>query len=518
MIINEMNRVAIGDIIRRTTARFPEKVAIKDRDIQLTYKQLNDLCNQYANHLLNNGYKKGDCIATIAGNSYEHIIAIYGIAKAGLTWVPINPMISIEEKKYILNEVKASTILDDPLFLNKDSEHLQQHSLFYFDNNSSISQQSFLSAFVNESSNEPRVDIQDRDTAQIMFTSGTTGNPKGVMISHLSVYMSSLTNIIEINLSPQDKPTIMMPIFHCAQHTFLTSFLNIGATNVVINGFDPESLMALIEKERINFMFALPMMYKALLYHPKRAEYNLSSLKTCVYAMAPIDRESLEKAIQEFDADFHLGTGQTEMYPATMIFKSEEQLRRFGSYWGTSSLINDTAIMDDEGNFLTNNQVGEIVHRGPNVMNGYLNNKEATEQTRRSGWHHTGDLGYWDEDGQMVFVDRKKDVIKTGGENVASIKVEQTILNHHKVENVVVVGLPHEKWNEAVTAFIIPKKDAELTKEEIIIFCKRNLGSFQVPKDVLFVDELPMTSTGKIQKHKVRSMHTAHYKQVNKMG
>lgn len=170
------------------------------------------------------------------------------------------------------------------------------------------------------------------------------------------------------------------------------------------------------------------------------------------------------------------------MYPATMLFKPEQQLKRFGSYWGTTAILNDTAVMDDDGNILTKGQLGEIVHRGPNVMNGYLDNNEATKETRLFGWHHTGDLGYWDDDGQMVFVDRKKDMIKTGGENVASIKIEQTLLNYEKIENVVVVGLPHERWIEAVTAFVCPKDGSDVTEEEIIVYCKQHLGGFQVPK------------------------------------
>jgi len=255
----------------------------------------------------------------------------------------------------------------------------------------------------------------------------------------------------------------------------------------------------------------LPMMYKAILHHPKRKDYDLSSLRTCLYAMAPMDRSTLEMLIEELGGEFALGTGQTEIYPATMVFKPEEQLRRFGSYWGTSSLINDTAVMDEKGNILSKGQIGEIVHRGPNVMIGYLNNEQATEESQKFGWHHTGDLGYWDEDGQLVFVDRKKDMIKTGGENVASIQVEQVLLMHSKVVNAVVVGLPHERWSEAVTAFVVPKPDVEISEEEILEHCKQHLGTFQVPKSVIFFEQLPMTSTGKIQKHILRKQYHDFY-------
>lgn len=284
-----------------------------------------------------------------------------------------------------------------------------------------------------------------------------------------------------------------------------------GSKVVIFNKFEPENFMHVIEQEKITFTFLLPVMYKAILNHPKRNQYHLQSVNKCLYAMASMDKTTLNIGIHELEADFLLGTGQTEMYPGTMFFKPEEQLKRFGSYWGTSALLNDTAVMDDAGNLLPKGQIGEIVHRGPNVMNGYLANPEATQETRLFGWHHTGDLGYWDEDGQMVFVDRKKDMIKTGGENVASIKIEQTLLNYEKIESAIVVGLPHERWIEAVTAFVRPKAGTIITEEEIIDYCKQHLGGFQVPKKVVIVDEFPMTSTGKIQKQKLRLQYQALY-------
>ncbi|PLS18662.1 AMP-dependent synthetase [Bacillus sp. M6-12] len=509
--ISTVNRVAIGDIIRRSASRYPEKTAFIQGDQKWNFSEVDRLCNQFANYLLESGLTKGDKIATICGNSMEFIITMFGIAKAGLIWVPINPGISFDEKKYILEKVKAKLLIGDEVLLKNQLEYYKsQVQTLQLDGRVS----EFFSLFEDFSEKEPSVEIQDRDVAQIMFTSGTTGNPKGVMISHLTVYMASLANIIEMGLKPSDVTTALMPLFHCAQHTFVTSFLNIGATSIIFKGFDPEGLMKTIEQEKITWMFMLPMMYRAILHHPNRGKYDLTSLNTCMYAMAPMDRPTLEKLIKEFDADFALGTGQTEIYPSTLMFKPEEQLRRFGSYWGVSSLINDTAVMDEEGNILPAGQIGEIVHRGPNVMNGYLDSKEETDASRQFDWHHTGDLGYWDKDGQMVFVDRKKDLIKTGGENVASIKVEQVLLMHEKVANAVAIGLPHEHWVEAVTAFIVPKENETLSEKEIADHCRQHLGNFQVPKAFVFVESLPMTTTGKIQKHVLRTKHKDLYAEV----
>lgn len=498
--ITIINRVAIGDMIRRSAASFDNRVALVEGSRELTYKQLNEACNRFAHYLLKQGYKKGDTIGTVSMNSIEHVIAMYGIHKAGLTWVPINPNISINEKKYIISETKIKLLLVDENFWRQD---LEEHRVLLM-NEEQASSNSFERAIANESTEELDVHIEDRDIAQIMFTSGTTGNPKGVCISHLSVQMAGLGNLIDCKIIDDEVLLAVMPMFHCAQHTLIHSILMKGGKIITIPTFEPTQFMSNIEKHGGTFTFMLPMMYRAMIHHPKRKSYNLSSLKTCLYAMAPMDRNTLEIGIRELNADFMLGTGQTEMYPVTMIFRPEEQLKRFGSYWGKSAIINDTAVMDDDGNIVPDGQVGEIVHRGPNVMSGYLNNEEETKETQLFDWHHTGDLGYWDEDGQMVFVDRKKDVIKTGGENVASIKVEQTLINHPKVDNAVVIGLPHERWSEAVTAFIIPKDQSKPTEHEIIMFCKEHLGNFQVPKKVMIVNQFPMTSTGKIQKQKLR--------------
>ncbi|PLR91603.1 class I adenylate-forming enzyme family protein [Bacillus sp. T33-2] len=510
--VTMINRVAIGDIIRRTASRLPEKTALVDRDKRLTYRELNEESNRFANYLIGLGFQKGETVATICANSWQFVTAIFGIAKAGLVWVPINPGVSFNEKAYILSEVRARMLICDQLFVQDKKEELSTMcpELLVI-GQTAVEAEQFEFALKMGDTREPEVEVGDRDIAQIMFTSGTTGTPKGVIVSHLSVFIASLANVIEANMRKEDVATAIMPIFHCAQHTLVTSFFHLGATLVIIPAFEPESLLKTIESEKVTWMFALPIMYRAILFHPKLKQFDTSSLRYCLYAMAPMDSKTLERGIEEFGAEFALGTGQTEMYPATLVFKPEYQLSKKGPYWGVPSLINDTAVMDVEGNLLGPGMVGEIVHRGPNVMSGYLNNDEETERSRQFGWHHTGDLGHWDEDGLLVFVDRKKDMIKTGGENVASILVEQTLLSHEKVANAVVVGLPHERWTEAVTAFVVPKPEMDVTKEEIITYCKEHLGSFQVPKEVVFMEQLPMTTTGKIQKHVIREKYSGLY-------
>lgn len=513
-----IQRVAIGDIIRRSALRYPLKIALVDGEKRISFQELNEASNRFANYLLSLGLNHGDRVSGICQNSMEYLIAIFGIAKAGLVWVPVNPALAIQDIVYIVNHSDTKVLISDDLFFAKIAPALPEcvqvrHtiSIPLTQSKPSIETSDFIEALKGQSALEPEVEIDAKDLALIMYTSGTTGKPKGVMQNHLSIYLATLGNIIEVEISKDDVTSCVLPLFHCGQHVLTTSALHIGATAVIMRGFDPVSFMRSVANEKISWTVGLPLMYKTILDHPERSNYDLSSLRYCIYAMAPMDEGSLRRAIKELGARFALGTGQTEMYPVTMVFKPEEQLQRFGNYWGVSSLLVDTAIMDDDGNLLSPGQVGEIVHRGGTVMQGYWKNEEAAEETRKYGWHHTGDLGMIDPDGQLLFVDRKKDMIKTGGENVASLKVERVILNEPRIANAAVVGLPHERWTEAVTAFVMPKPGTTISTEEVIEHCKQELAGFEIPKAVVWVDQFPMTATGKIQKNQLREKYSEYY-------
>jgi long-chain acyl-CoA synthetase len=271
--------------------------------------------------------------------------------------------------------------------------------------------------------------------------------------------------------------------------------------------------MEAIQRDKLSIFIGLPLMYQAILDHPRRKEFDLSTLRTCIYTMAPMPRPLLERCIAELCPNFMQPSGQTEMYPATTMSQPDRQLKRFGNYWGESMIVNETAIMDDDGNLLPRNQVGEIVHRGPNVMLGYYKDPKATEDARKFGWHHTGDLGLIDDHGEVLFLDRKKDMIKSGGENVASVKIEETLLAHPAVLAAAVVGLPHPQWGEAVSAFVKLKPGASADEGAIIEHCRQHLGGFQVPKFIKLLDEMPMTATGKLRKVELRQQFSEHFAQ-----
>jgi long-chain acyl-CoA synthetase len=511
-----VNRVAIGDSLRRTAARQPDKVALIEGDRRLTYRELDARCNRFANYLIGLGLKKGDAVATLCLNTSELLIVSYGIAKAGMVWVPINVLLVGEQLQYILNHVEARLVVADDELLVRSRADIEavcpRILVIQAAGMPAPAGESFTEALQGQSDTEPVVDIHERDVAQIMYTSGTTARQKGVAISHLGVYVSTLANIIEMDVKRDDVTAAVMPIFHCAQHALVASFLHRGATVVIMRRFEPEAFMRAVGEHKLSWIFLLPMMFRAVLDHPRRKEFDLSSLRYCLYAMQPMDRATLMRLTDEICPNFALASGQTETYPASTCFKPEYQLSKPGPYWGSPSMIDDMAIMDDSGQLLAQGLTGELVVRGPNVMMEYYKDPEATAEASKFGWHHTGDLCYMDADGLVVFVDRKKDMIKSGGENVASITVETTLLGHPKVANVVVVGLPHAHWGEAITAFVVLKPGESATAEELIAFCKTRLGRHEIPKAVIFMQQLPMTATGKLQKNVLRSEYVDYFK------
>jgi long-chain acyl-CoA synthetase len=517
---NLIQRIAVGDIFRKRARNTPDRVAIvehrgKER-LAITFRELNQELNRFAHATRTLGLRRGQKVAILGLNSTEYLIALYGTAKAGLTAVPINPGMAAADIAYVLNHSEADCIVLDSILvpvmeaIKETLETVKQMIVIKAGEETVSKPYLEFGAFMAKGlpdENEAEI-INDRDIFEILYTSGTTGRPKGVLVSHLSVYISSLSSAIEFNMGSCATTTMVLPIFHCAQQVLTYATLNTGGTVTVVRQFDPGLFLKTIEAEKVNLTFCLPMMYRMLLDHPEIRTRNLENLHTCVYAMTPMDQPTLEACIEIFKADFIHGTGQTECFPPTNVFRASDRLDKQGNYWGDSNLALDTAVMDEAGRLLPPNQVGEIVWRGPLVMESYYKDGAATAKSRKFGWHHSGDLGMIDDHGLLLFVDRKKDMIKSGGENIASIKVERVILADHRVQQVAVVGTPHPHWVEQVTAFVVTTPNSDLSEEALIQVCKKDLGRFEVPKKIVFVDELPMTSTGKIKKNLLRQMAT----------
>lgn len=509
--VDLVRRVAIGDIIRRSARRYPGKVALVDeKGRKYTYAEFNAEINRCAHALHNLGLEKGDRVATVAMNSGQYIILMYGAAKAGLTFTPINPGLSEELIFYTLNHSEARVLVVDDILGAKVADMSKatyiEHQLKFDISGKEVEGFKDFHDFIKDESDEEfeQVEIWERDISKLLYTSGTTAEPKGALLSHLAEFVVSLSNMVDTDVRVNDVVGSPLPLFHCGMLTVANSVFHIGATWVLFRHFEPQHYLGKVQDEKITYAGMLPMMFRALLAQPNLKDFDLLSMRTCVYGMAPMDRATLEKLIHTFGAELRLTAGMTEVYPVAFTFRPEDQLRKEGPYWGISTVAYDAIVVDDEGNPLPPGQAGELLYRGPGIMEGYLKDEESTANAFRGGWFHSGDIGRFDEEGQFVFMDRKKDMIKTGGENVPSIKVENALLEMPEIENAAVVGLPHDYWMEAITAFVVAKKGKELTEGMVIDWCKSKLSGFEVPKKVVVLDSIPLTTTGKIMKYALR--------------
>ncbi|AIJ25575.1 AMP-binding protein [Amycolatopsis methanolica] len=525
--VNLIQRVNVGDLLTRSAARFPARLAVADGERRLSYADFNALVNRTAHGLLALGYTRGDALAVASGNSLEFLATYFACAKTGIVCVPVNLGWRPNEVTYVLEHSRARGIVVEsqlaaamvPAIAGAGGvrEVIVAPGTVTAGLPRPVDRRwlTFAELGADRPGTDPECYVADRDPLSYLYTSGTTSFPKGVVGNHTAIYLESLSVALEARFAEDDRIVAMMPMFHTAQlNAFCTPAVAVGAAQYLRRGFEPGPLLDLIERERVTQLFGLPMMYRAMLDEPGVGERDLSSLRRACYAMAPMPHDQLRRCLEVFACDFYLLFGQTEMSPVATFFRPEHQLSHPGAV-GTPVTNVQVGIMAGDGRLLPAGQKGEIVYRGPHTLSEYLRNPEATAEAFAHGWFHSGDVGLFDDDGVLWFADRRKDVIKTGGENVASIEVEKAVYEvEPDIAEAVVVGLPHDHWSEAITAVVVPRPGTRLDPQAIITGVKQRIDPYKAPKSVIVTDELPRTSTGKIQKNVVRQRYADHYRRT----
>ncbi|MCL2583493.1 MAG: AMP-binding protein [Streptosporangiales bacterium] len=514
---NLIQRVNVGDSLTRSAARYPDRTALVDGARRFSYREFNSLVNRFAHGLAERGYTRGDALALASGNSAEFLVTYYACAKLGVVCVPVNLGWRPDEVAYVLGHSKARGIVIEAQLLPVLGETVAAADgvtdvIVAPGTGEDTGDHLPFSGVCSANDAEPDAYVEDRDPISYLYTSGTTSAPKGVVGNHTAIYLESLSVAVEARYDESDRFVAMMPMFHTAQlNAQCTAAVMVGAATYVMRSFDAGALLDLIETESITQIFGLPMMFRAMLDHPSMADRDVSSLRRALYAMATMPEAQLRECLDTFGCDFFLLFGQTEMSPVSTLFRPEHQLSHPGAV-GTPVANVQVGIMDETGKLLPRGSEGEIVYRGPHTLSEYLDNPGATEAVFEHGWFHSGDVGRVDDDGMLWFTDRRKDVIKTGGENVASVEVEKAIYAASPdVAEAVVVGLPHERWTEAITAIVTPRPGAEVNAGELARALRAHLDPYKIPKAIVVAGELPRTSTGKIQKNVLRSRYAGFY-------
>jgi fatty-acyl-CoA synthase len=495
----------VDGIIRRSARTFRDRVALTFADREWTYAALDAAVSRAAGHLLGLGLTKGDRVAAYGKNSDAYLIGFLACARAGLVHVPLNYNLTGSELSYLLRQSGSRAVLVDPGLTAQldqvDAEVAEgiEHRIALRD-----AEDSLLAAARQGEVPALEVEVADTDLAQFLYTSGTTSRPKAAMMSHKALVHEYLSCLLALDLHADDHPLHVMPLYHSAQmHVFLVPWLAIGATNTVLEVPDAGEILRRIEQDGHRAFFAAPTLWVAMANHPDFETRNLDGLQKAYYGASimpgPILQRLQDKAR---GVGFYNCFGQSEVAPLCTVLRPEEHADRPDSA-GKPVLFVETRVVDTEGNDVAPGESGEIVYRSPQLCDGYWNDPTATEEAFAGGWFHSGDLVRVDEEGYLFVVDRIKDVINTGGVLVASREVEDALYTHPAVAEVAVVGVPDEKWVEAVSAFVVRK--ADVTADELESHLRGRLAAFKIPKRIDFVDALPRNASGKILKRELRS-------------
>ncbi|MFG2453917.1 acyl-CoA synthetase [Streptomyces sp. NPDC048512] len=485
----------VDGVLRRSARRTPARRAVDYRERSWTYAELDEAVSRAATVLLGEGLAPGDRVGAYGHNSDAYLIGFLACARAGLVHVPVNQNLTGDDLAYIVGQSGSALVLTDPDLAGRLPDGVRTLPLRDADD----SLLARLDTAPPYDGDEPRGDT----LVQLLYTSGTTALPKGAMMTHRALVHEYLSAITALDLSAGDLPVHSLPLYHSAQmHVFLLPYLAIGATNTILDAPDPGQLFDLIEAGRADSLFAPPTVWIGLSNRPDFADRDLSGLRKAYYGASIMPVPVLERLRERLPKlAFYNCFGQSEIGPLATVLAPDEHKGRMDSC-GRPVLFVDARVVDEDGKDVPDGTPGEVVYRSPQLCDGYWDKPEETAAAFRDGWFHSGDLAVRDADGYFTVVDRVKDVINSGGVLVASRQVEDALYTHEQVAEVAVIGLPDERWIEAVTAVVVRRGD--VSEAELVAHAREKLPHFKAPKRVLFVEELPRNASGKILKRELR--------------
>ncbi|WP_107924693.1 class I adenylate-forming enzyme family protein [Lysinibacillus parviboronicapiens] len=486
------------DILQNYAEQQPEAIATMYGSDNVTYGEFYKRASKFAAYLQAQGYEKDDVIALYTLNSDLFLIAYIGVQIAGFVVMPINTKLATPEVEFIFNHSQVKGLIYDERIEDTIAEipYAFQHVIGLKD------MAEIIQSFEGQSKT---VLLEANDTAVVMYTSGTTGKPKGVMLTHQNIVATADIWSTSMNMKKQDNMFICTPLFHCAGlHVFAMPMFYKGGTVIIEEGFSPTNTLVQLADSQATIFFGVPSMYTIILNTPAFKEHTFKNLRLLCYGAAPMPYELVKQVKEAFpQVKVQNLYGQTENSPAATSLLDADALTKIGSV-GQPLAQTEVRVVDSYGESVPAGEVGEICVKGPQVMKGYLRNDEETARTIRDGWLYSGDLGRFDEEGYLYIVDRKKDMIIRGGENIYPIEVEEVLYQLPDILEAAVVGLPHEVYGEVPKAFVVLKEGKSLNEETILAYCRTQLAKYKMPHEIEFLVELPRNASGKVLKHTLR--------------
>lgn len=505
---------SLSQLITRLGQSSPDMIATQDGTRVQSWAEFGEKVARFAGGLQRLGIEPDTTAAILALNSDRYLEFMFAAPWAGGIFQPVNTRLAPPEIAYWLNDSEAKVVLVDTTFapivekLRPELEHVE--AFVFIDDGEAPG---YCSTYDELVSGEPVADAgrHGDDIAGLFYTGGTTGRSKGVMLTHNNLILNALQAIPLLNCLPGDRILHVAPMFHIADACVCMTSAVLGGSNYFQPGFDPVATMEGIQAHKVERMILVPTMINMLVNHPAIGDHDLSSLRVVMYGASPMPEAVIRKAMEVLpETSFYQAYGQTEAAPCITVLPWERHTFEgplAGKIKSAGQALPgvDLVILDDDGNKMAAGSVGEVCMRGPNIMKGYRNMAEQTAKTIVDGWLHTGDGGYLDEDGYLFIVDRVKDMIISGGENVYSAEVENVLYQHPAVNQCAVIGVPSDKWGEQVHAIVVPHEGQTTTEDELIAHCKERIAGFKCPRSVTFQTEpLPLSGAGKILKTELR--------------